>query len=49
MIITPDIGKIYDAIFFCIKWYNEDAVRKTTTSKFANNVFMEDCYNEIKT
>lgn len=48
MTITPQIGKIYDTLFYCVKYFNEDSVQEMITNYFADPSFMEECYQEIK-
>lgn len=45
---NAEIGKIYDTLFFCIEFFNEQAVKDTITNNFSDVSFMEECYNEVK-
>lgn len=45
---TPEIGKIYDTIFFGIEYFNEDAVKKAITNNFTDSSFMDECYRDVK-
>lgn len=48
MINTPQIGKIYDTLFYCVKYFNENSVQEMITNYFTDPSFMEVCYQEIK-
>ncbi len=43
-----EIGKIYDTLFFCIKYFNEQAVKDVITNDFTDTSFMEECYQEVE-
>lgn len=45
---APNIGKIYDTLFFCIRYFNDTAVTDRITNHFTDTSFMEECYHEIK-
>ncbi len=42
-----EIGKIYDTLFFCIEYFNEQAVKDTITNRFEDTSFMDKCYQEV--
>ncbi len=42
-----EIGKIYDTLFFCIEYFNNQAIKETLSNQFTDTSFMDDCYNEI--
>ncbi len=44
----PEIGKIYDTIFFCIEYFNGDAVKRYITNNYVDTAFMTECYMKIK-
>ena len=44
----PEIGKIYDSIFFCIKYFNAGTINDSVSATYIDIQFMEDCYQEIK-
>lgn len=48
MNIKPEIGKIYDTLFFCIELFNEDEIKETVKKGFTDTSFMDECYYEIK-
>lgn len=45
---APEIGKIYDALFFCIRYFNESSIQGGITNQFVDTSFMEECYREIQ-
>lgn len=44
----PEIGKIYDTLFYCLEYYNEDVVKKVITHRFTDTSFMTNCHEEIR-
>ncbi len=46
MIKRPEIGKIYDTLFFCIRYFNEQTV-EFMINNYSDTSFMSECYQEI--
>lgn len=49
MNFNPEMGKIYDTIFFFIEYYNNDFLEKNFKGKFSDIRTMEAYFQEIKT
>lgn len=45
---NPEIGKIYDSIFFFYEYYNEDVVRREFINRFNHSEFMVHCFGQIR-
>ncbi len=43
-----EIGKIYDTLFFCVTYFNKQAVKEVIIDNYDDTSFMVECYNEVE-
>ena len=48
MKFNPNIGKIYDSVFFFYEYYNSDDIERDFYNKYDDHEFMMRCYSQIK-
>lgn len=48
MEFNPNIGKIYDSVFFFYEYYNKDVIERDFYDKYDDHEFMANCYSQIK-
>ena len=48
MEFNPNIGKIYDSVFFFYEYYNSDVIERDFYNKYDDHEFMMRCYSQIK-
>ena len=48
MEFNPNVGKIYDSIFFFYEYFNKDIVELDFYDKYDDHEFMANCYSQIK-
>lgn len=48
MNFSPEMGKIYDTIFFLIEYYNKDFIEQSFKGKFSDVSMMEAYFQEVK-
>jgi len=48
MNFSPEMGKIYDTIFFLIEYYNKDFIEQNFKGKFSDVSMMEAYFQEVK-
>ena len=48
MEFNPNVGKIYDSVFFFYEYYNSDVIERDFYNKYYDHEFMMRCYSQIK-
>lgn len=48
MEFNPNVGKIYDSVFFFYEYYNSDVIERDFYNEYDDHEFMMRCYSQIK-